>query len=68
MGQQRQHKARIGDALSTIHPWKKATWDQGDEVDGHVEMSAVTGVFSGQAKQRQKTLSPTTHRVKSSPC
>lgn len=42
VGQEGQHKARIGDAFSTTHPWKKATWDQEDEVDGHVEMSPAT--------------------------
>lgn len=48
VGQEGQHKARISDALSTTHPWKKAAWDWRDEVDGHVEMSPATGMSSGQ--------------------
>lgn len=69
MGQEEQHRARIGDALSTTQPWKKATQDWGDEVGGHVKMSPATGISSAPAKQRQKTPSPnTTSRVKSSLC
>ncbi len=53
MGQEGQHRARIGDALSTTQPWKKATQDWGDEVGGHVKMSPATGISSAPARDKK---------------